>query len=327
MQIGMIGLGRMGGNMVRRLLRGGHECVVYDLSPEAVAGLAGEGAAGSASLDDFVARLTPPRTAWVMVPAGDPTEGMVRELGARFAAGDAVVDGGNTHYKDDVRRARELAARGIHYLDAGTSGGVWGLERGYCLMIGGDRAAVERLDPIWKTLAPGRGDIPATPGREGRGGTAEAGYLHCGPAGSGHFVKMVHNGIEYGLMQAYAEGLDILKNADSAELPEELRFTLDLPEITELWRRGSVISSWLLDLTAGALAASPQLAEYTGSVADSGEGRWTIEAAVAEAVPAPVLAASLFARFRSRRESTFGEKALSAMRHAFGGHREPPKAG
>jgi len=324
-QIGMIGLGRMGGNMVRRLLLGGHECVVYDLSPAAVDELVQGGAVGSASLDDFAARLTPPRTAWIMVPAGEPTEGMVRELAQRFAAGDAVIDGGNSFYKDDVRRARELAGRGIHYVDAGTSGGVWGLERGYCLMIGGDRATVERLAPIWKTLAPGRGEIEPAPGREGKGGTAEEGWLHCGPAGSGHFVKMVHNGIEYGLMQAYAEGLDILRNAKSGELPEELRFDLDLADIAELWRRGSVVSSWLLDLTAGALAQSPDLSEYSGFVQDSGEGRWTVEAAIAEAVPAPVLAASLFARFRSRQEHTFGEKVLSAMRHAFGGHREPPK--
>jgi 6-phosphogluconate dehydrogenase len=326
MQIGMIGLGRMGGNMVRRLLRGGHECVVYDLSPAAVEGLVKEQAVGSSSLDDFVAKLTQPRAVWLMVPAGEPTEGMVRELATRLAAGDVIIDGGNSHFKDDVRRARGLAEKGIQYVDAGTSGGVWGLDRGYCLMIGGDRATVERLDPIWKTLAPGQGDVPPSPGREQKGSTAENGYLHCGPAGSGHFVKMIHNGIEYGLMQAYAEGLDILRNAGSEELPAELRFPgLDLADITELWRRGSVVSSWLLDLTAGALAQSPDLKEYTGFVQDSGEGRWTIEAAVAEAVPAPVLAASLFARFRSREEHTFGERALSAMRHAFGGHREPPK--
>ncbi len=327
MQIGMIGLGRMGGNMVRRLLRGGHECVVFDRSPEAVAALAAEGAMGTASLDDFVARLRPPRAAWLMVPAGDPTEGMVRELGARLAPGDAIVDGGNSHYKDDVRRARELAAKGIHYVDAGTSGGVWGLERGYCLMIGGAREAVERLDPIWRTLAPGRGEVPPAPGREGRGGTAEQGYFHCGPAGAGHFVKMVHNGIEYGLMQAYAEGFDLLRNAGSAEAPEDERYDLDLAEVAELWRRGSVITSWLLDLTASALAESSDLAEYTGFVQDSGEGRWTIEAAIERSVPVPVLAESLFARFRSRQEHTFGERALSAMRHKFGGHvekREPP---
>jgi 6-phosphogluconate dehydrogenase len=327
MQLGMIGLGRMGGNMVRRLVAHGHDCVVYDLSPAAVAELAKEGPVGASSLDDFVAKLTPPRAAWIMVPAGEPTEGMVRELGQRLAAGDAIIDGGNSFFKDDVRRAGALAAKGIHYIDAGTSGGVWGLERGYCLMIGGDKATVERLGPIWKTLAPGRGDIPPSPGREGKTSTAEDGYLHCGPAGSGHFVKMVHNGIEYGLMQAYAEGLDILRNAGSQELPAELRFNLDLADVTELWRRGSVVSSWLLDLTAQALAASPDLKEYTGFVQDSGEGRWTVEAAIAESVPAPVLAASLFERFRSRQEHTFGEKALSAMRHAFGGHREPPKAG
>jgi 6-phosphogluconate dehydrogenase len=326
MQIGMIGLGRMGGNMVRRLLKGGHECVAYDLSPAAVEELVKEGAIGGSSLDDFVAKLTPPRTAWIMVPAGEPTEGMVRELGQRLAAGDAIVDGGNSMYKDDVRRAAALAGKGIHYLDAGTSGGVWGLERGYCLMIGGDKGTVERLGPIWKTLAPGRSGIEPSPGREGKGSTAEDGYLHCGPAGSGHFVKMVHNGIEYGLMQAYAEGLDILRNAGSQELPADLRFNLDLADVTELWRRGSVVSSWLLDLTAQALAQSPDLKEYTGFVQDSGEGRWTIEAAIAESVPAPVLAASLFERFRSRQDHTFGEKVLSAMRHAFGGHREPPKA-
>jgi 6-phosphogluconate dehydrogenase len=327
MQIGMIGLGRMGGNMVRRLLQGGHECGVWDRDPAAVQGLAGEGAIGGETLDDFIQRLRPPRTAWIMVPAGKPTEDMVASLGERLAAGDVIIDGGNSHFKDDVRRARELATRGIHYVDAGTSGGVWGRERGYCLMIGGDREVVERLDPIWKTLAPGHGAIEATPGRAGRGGTAELGYLHCGPAGAGHFVKMVHNGIEYGLMQAYAEGLDILRGASSEELPPEHRFSLDLADITEVWRRGSVVSSWLLDLTASALAESPELTEYSGFVQDSGEGRWTIETAIEEAVPAPVLAASLFARFRSRREQSFADKVLSAMRHKFGGHREPPKAG
>ena len=328
MQIGMIGLGRMGGNMVRRLLQGGHECVVWDRDPSAVQGLAGEGALGAETLDDFIQRLNPPRTAWIMVPAGQPTEDMVRSLGERLAADDVIIDGGNSHFKDDVRRARELAAKGVQYVDAGTSGGVWGRERGYCLMIGGDRAVVERLDPIWKTLAPGRGTIEATPGRDrrdDRGGTAELGYLHCGPAGAGHFVKMVHNGIEYGLMQAYAEGLDILRGAGSDEVPPERRFNLDLADITEVWRRGSVISSWLLDLTASALAESPELSEYSGFVQDSGEGRWTIETAIEEAVPAPVLAASLFARFRSRQEQSFADKVLSAMRHKFGGHREPPK--
>lgn len=326
MQIGMIGLGRMGGNMVRRLLQGGHDCVVWDLSPKAVAELAGEGASGAETLDEFVKRLTPPRTAWIMVPAGDPTEGMVRSLAELMAAGDVIIDGGNSHFKDDVRRAKEVGARGIHYVDAGTSGGVWGRERGYCLMIGGDREVVERLDPIWKTLAPGRGEIPATPGREGREGTAELGYLHCGPPGAGHFVKMIHNGIEYGLMQAYAEGLDILRGARSESVAPEQRFDFDLAAITELWRRGSVVSSWLLDLTASALAESPDLAEYSGFVQDSGEGRWTIDTAIEEAVPAPVLAASLFARFRSRQEQSFADKALSAMRHKFGGHREPPRA-
>jgi 6-phosphogluconate dehydrogenase len=310
--------------MVRRLLEGGHECVVWDRDPAAVQSLAGEGANGAETLDDFVERLSSPRTVWIMVPAGKPTEDMVRSLGERLAAGDAIIDGGNSHFKDDVRRARELAGRGIQYVDAGTSGGVWGRERGYCLMIGGDREVVERLDPIWKTLAPGRGEIAETAGREGRGGTAELGYLHCGPAGAGHFVKMVHNGIEYGLMQAYAEGLDILRGARSEELPPEHRFSLDLADITEVWRRGSVISSWLLDLTASALAESSELAEYSGFVQDSGEGRWTIETAIEEAVPAPVLAASLFARFQSRQDQSFANKVLSAMRHKFGGHREPP---
>jgi 6-phosphogluconate dehydrogenase len=327
MQIGMIGLGRMGGNMVRRLLRGGHECVVYDLNPAAVESLTGEGAAGSASLEAFVAKLRPPRTAWVMVPAGEPTEAMVRRLGGLLERGDAIIDGGNSHFKDDVRRARELSPKGIHYVDAGTSGGVWGLERGYCLMIGGEREIVERLDPIWKTLAPGRGDIPRTPGREGRGGSAEEGYLHCGPAGAGHFVKMVHNGIEYGLMQAYAEGFDIFRNAASQDLPEEHRYELDLADIAEVWRRGSVVSSWLLDLTASALAESPELSEYTGFVQDSGEGRWTIMTAIESAVPVDVLATSLFARFRSRKEHTFADKVLSAMRHKFGGHVERPSGG
>jgi 6-phosphogluconate dehydrogenase len=322
MQIGMIGLGRMGGNMVRRLLRGGHECVVYDLNPNAVADLVAEGAAGSGTIDEFVARLQPPRTAWVMVPAGEPTEGMVRALGEAMEKGDAVIDGGNSHFKDDVRRGRALAEKGIHYVDAGTSGGVYGLERGYCLMVGGEAEAVERLAPIFATLAPGRGDIAPAPGREGKKSTAEDGWLHCGPVGAGHFVKMVHNGIEYGLMQAYAEGFDIFRNASSPSLPEGHRYDLDLADIAELWRRGSVVSSWLLDLTASALAESPDLAEFTGVVEDSGEGRWTIEAAIEEAVPVNVLAASLFDRFRSRQEHTFGDKMLSAMRHKFGGHVE-----
>src|SRR5580693_935277 len=326
-QIGMVGLGRMGGNMVRRLLRGGHSCVVYDRNPQAVAELAGLGATGASSLADFAAKLTAPRTAWLMLPAGEITETAIGELAGLLAAGDVVVDGGNTYYKDDVRRAAALARQGIVYLDAGTSGGVWGLERGYCLMIGGDRASVERLDPIWRTLAPGRGQIPPSPGREGKASTASEGYLHCGPAGAGHFVKMVHNGIEYGLMQAFGEGFDILRNAASSELPAEHRFELDLAGVAELWRRGSVVSSWLLDLAASALAESPQLAEYTGYVHDSGEGRWTVVAALEEAVPAEVLSASLYARFRSRQEHTFCEKMLSAMRKKFGGHLERPAGG
>jgi 6-phosphogluconate dehydrogenase len=327
MQIGMIGLGRMGGNMVRRLLRGGHECVVYDLNPSAVADLTAEGSTGSATLDEFVARLSPPRTAWLMVPAGAPTEDMVRSLAEKLERGDVIVDGGNSHFKDDVRRARTLAEKGIRYIDAGVSGGVWGLERGYCLMIGGEREAVQRLDAVWQSLAPGHGNVPPAPGREGKESTAAEGYLYCGPAGAGHFVKMVHNGIEYGLMQAYAEGFDIFRNAASPDLPEEYRYSLDLADIAELWRRGSVVSSWLLDLTASALAESPELAEYSGFVQDSGEGRWAIEAAIAEAVPVHVLAASLFDRFRSRQEHTFAEKVLSAMRHKFGGHVERPSGG
>ncbi|HXO30278.1 MAG TPA: decarboxylating 6-phosphogluconate dehydrogenase [Thermoanaerobaculia bacterium] len=327
MQIAMIGLGRMGGNMARRLLRGGHRCVVFDRSSEAVAELVKEGAVGASSLADVVAKLEQPRTVWLMLPAGEITEGTIGALAVHLEAGDAVIDGGNSYYKDDVRRSGELAGKGIHYLDAGTSGGIWGLERGYCLMVGGPRDTVERLDPIWRTLAPGQGAIPPSPGREGKQSTAALGYLHCGPAGAGHFVKMVHNGIEYGLMQAYAEGFDILANADSSELPEGHRFELDLADVAELWRRGSVVSSWLLDLSAMALAESPDLAGYTGFVHDSGEGRWTITAALEEAVPADVLAASLFARFRSRQEHTFGEKMLSAMRQKFGGHLERPAGG
>ena len=325
MQIGMIGLGRMGGNMARRLLRGGHQVVAFDMSPANVAKLAEEGAAGTQSLDDFVARLTPPRTAWVMVPAGDATEQTVMALADQLQAGDAIIDGGNSYFKDDVRRARQLAAKGIHYLDVGTSGGVWGIDRGYCLMIGGPAEFAARLDPIFKTLAPGRGDIAPTPGR--RGGTAELGYLHCGPAGAGHFVKMVHNGIEYGLMQAYAEGFDIFRNANTSDLPEGHRYDLNLPDIAELWRRGSVVGSWLLDLTAIALAENPTLSNYSGFVQDSGEGRWTVMAAVEQAVPADVLTAALYTRFRSRQEHTFAEKMLSAMRHQFGGHVERPTGG
>jgi 6-phosphogluconate dehydrogenase len=326
MQLGMVGLGRMGGNMVERLMRGGHQCVVYDLSPDNVRKYVEKKATGSSSLADFAKKLAKPRAAWVMVPAGAPTENTIAELAKHLESGDIVIDGGNTHFKDDVRRARQLKSKGIHYVDVGTSGGVWGIERGYCMMIGGPKDVVQRLDPIFKTLAPGRGNIPRTPGRDKLGGTAEEGYLHCGPAGAGHFVKMVHNGIEYGIMQAYAEGFDLFKNANSKELPEEHRFQLNLADIAEVWRRGSVIGSWLLDLTAMALAEDPSLEHYEGFVQDSGEGRWTIEAAVEAAVPVEVLASALFTRFRSRQEHTFAEKVLSAMRHKFGGHMEPPKS-
>jgi 6-phosphogluconate dehydrogenase len=320
----MVGLGRMGGNMARRLLRGGHGVVGWATDQAAVATLAADGGVGARSLDDLVAKLPAPRAIWVMVPAGAPTEETVSALAARLAAGDVVVDGGNSFFKDDVRRSRLLAARGIRYLDAGTSGGVHGLERGYCLMVGGDRQAFERLEPLFRTLAPGKGSIAATPGRGG-GGTAEEGYLHCGPSGAGHFVKMIHNGIEYGLMQAFAEGFDVMRGAAGPEVAQEFRYSLELGEIAELWRRGSVVSSWLLDLAAAALARDPRLAAFRGSVADSGEGRWTVETAVEEAVSAPVLAASLFARFRSRQEGTFGDKLLSAMRREFGGHAEAPR--
>jgi 6-phosphogluconate dehydrogenase len=326
MQLGMVGLGRMGANMTRRLMRGGHHVVVSDLSPDVVKGLAGEGAVASTSLQDLANKLKAPRAVWIMVPAGGPTEQTVQTLAHFLEAGDTIIDGGNSYFKDDVRRAQSLKQKGIHYVDVGTSGGVWGLERGYCMMIGGPREAVQRLNPIFKTLAPGIGDIPRTPGREKLGGTAEDGYIHCGPSGSGHFVKMVHNGIEYGLMQAYAEGFDIFKNANSKELPEDLRYDLNLPDIAEVWRRGSVVSSWLLDLTAMALTENPTLAEYSGFVQDSGEGRWTIQAAVDEAVPVDVLSAALFVRFRSRQEHTFAEKMLSAMRQKFGGHVEPKAA-
>jgi len=326
MQLGMVGLGKMGANMTRRMLRGGHELVVSDLSPDAVKGLVGEGAVGSASLDEFVGKLKAPRAAWIMVPAGDPTEKTVQALADRMQSGDTIIDGGNSYFKDDIRRAGQLKSKGINYVDVGTSGGVWGIDRGYCMMIGGPKDAVQRLDPIFKTLAPGRGDIGRTPGRDKiTGSTAEDGYIHCGPSGSGHFVKMVHNGIEYGMMQAYAEGFDIFKNADSKELPEDHRFTLNLPDIAEVWRRGSVVSSWLLDLTAMALIENPTLSEYTGFVQDSGEGRWTIQAALEEAVPAEVLTAALYTRFRSRQEHTFAEKMLSAMRQKFGGHIEQGK--
>ena len=327
MQLGMIGLGRMGGNMVRRLMRAGHECVVFDHSQESVGKLAAEGATGATSLSDFAAKLKGPKAAWVMVPAGGPTESTVEELGKVFGSGDIIIDGGNSFYKDDVRRAGLLKPKGIHYVDVGTSGGVWGIDRGYCMMVGGPKEAVAQIDPILKTLAPGKGDVGVTPGRGQRPGTAEEGYLHCGPSGSGHFVKMVHNGIEYGLMQAYAEGFDIFRNANSKELPEEHRFDLDLPEIAEVWRRGSVVGSWLLDLTAMALIENPSLSEYTGFVQDSGEGRWTVQAAIEEAVPADVLTSALYTRFRSRQEHTFAEKVLSAMRNKFGGHVERASGG
>jgi 6-phosphogluconate dehydrogenase len=326
MQMGMVGLGRMGANMTRRLMRGGHQVVVSDLSPNAVKELAGEGAVGSTSLQDLVGKLKAPRAVWIMVPAGDPTEHTVQTLAQYLQPGDTIIDGGNSYFKDDVRRANNLKEKKIHYVDVGTSGGVWGLERGYCMMIGGPREAVEQLDPIFHTLAPGTGDIARTPGREKLGGTAESGYIHCGPSGAGHFVKMVHNGIEYGIMQAYAEGFDIFKNASSAELPEPLRYDLNLADIAEVWRRGSVVSSWLLDLTAMALTENPTLSEYSGFVQDSGEGRWTIQAAIDEAVPVDVLSAALFVRFRSRQEHTFAEKMLSAMRQKFGGHLEPKAA-
>jgi 6-phosphogluconate dehydrogenase len=317
----------MGANMVRRLLRGGHSCVVFDLSADNVHRLASEGATGATSLDEFVRTLTKPRAAWVMVPAGNPTEQTVMALAERMQAGDIIIDGGNSYFKDDVRRAKTLKERGILYVDVGTSGGIWGVERGYCMMIGGEAQAVARLEPIFKTLAPGRGDTARTPGRGTLDGTAEDGYLHCGPPGAGHFVKMIHNGIEYGLMQAYAEGFDILRNAGSKELPEDLRYNLNLADIAEVWRRGSVVGSWLLDLTAMALVENPTLSNYTGFVQDSGEGRWTIMAAIEEAVPAEVLSASLYARFRSRQEHTFAEKLLSAMRQKFGGHIERPSGG
>ena len=323
MQIGVIGLGRMGGNITRRLMQHGHEAVVYDRDASAVAALGRDGATGAAALDNLVQKLKPPRAVWVMLPAGTITEETVTELARLLQSGDVVIDGGNTFWKDDIRRAKMLKGRGIHYVDVGTSGGVWGLERGYCMMIGGANEIVDRLDPIFKALAPGLGNVPRTPGRDGRDPRAELGYIHAGPNGAGHFVKMVHNGIEYGLMQAFAEGFDILKNADCESLPEDMRFDLNLPDVAEVWRRGSVISSWLLDLTASALAADPKLAGFEGVVEDSGEGRWTVQAAIEEAVPADVLSAALYARFRSRREHTFAEKILSAMRKGFGAHLEP----
>lgn len=325
MQLGMIGLGRMGGNIVRRLLRGGHSCVVFDTNAASVAQLAQDGATGSQDMADLVAKMPAPRAVWVMLPAGAITEATVTRLGELLQPGDTIIDGGNSNYQDDVRRAQAMATKGIRYIDVGTSGGVWGLDRGYCMMIGGDKPAFDHLEPIFKTLAPGIGTIEKTPGRENRQSTAEHGYLYTGPAGSGHFVKMVHNGIEYGLMQAYGEGLDILKGVNQESIPADRRYDLDLADITELWRRGSVVSSWLLDLSAISLAEDPELKSYSGYVEDSGEGRWTIQAAIEEAVPADVLTAALYTRFRSRKEHTFAEKVLSAMRKQFGGHQEPGK--
>ena len=325
MQLGIVGLGRMGANIARRLMKDGHETVVYDRSAEAVAAVAADGGAGASGLQDLVAKLAKPRAVWVMLPAGAPTEDTITELAGLLEAGDILIDGGNTFYKDDIRRAKALAAQGLHYVDVGTSGGVWGLERGYCMMIGGPEDIVRHLDPIFATLAPGLGKIDRTTGRHSPDDRAEHGYIHAGPAGAGHFVKMVHNGIEYGIMQAYAEGFDILKMKASEELPAEERFTLDMGDIAEVWRRGSVISSWLLDLTAQALVSDPELSHYSGVVADSGEGRWTVQAAIEEAVPIPVLATALFARFRSREEHTYGDRMLSAMRFGFGGHVEIPQ--
>ncbi len=328
----MIGLGRMGANIVRRLMRGGHQCVVFDSNQGSVADLAGQGAAGSGSLEEFIRKLTLPRAIWLMVPAA-VVDGLLDKLAPLLQAGDILIDGGNSYYIDDIRRAKALESRGIRYLDVGTSGGVWGLERGYCLMIGGPQDVAQHLDPIFKTLAPGRGSLPRTQGREKAGGTAEEGYLYCGPAGAGHFVKMVHNGIEYGLMAAYAEGLNILKHANigkrvhkvDAETtplrdPAHYQYDLNLPDIAEVWRRGSVIASWLLDLTAAALLEEPELSRFSAAVSDSGEGRWTIQAAIEEAAPAPVLTAALYERFASRGESDFAGKLLSAMRFQFGGH-------
>jgi 6-phosphogluconate dehydrogenase len=323
MQIGIIGLGRMGGNIVRRLMKHGHEPVVYDREPKAVMALTDEGATGASGFEELVRKLSRPRAAWLMLPAGEITEAAIRDLSRLLQPDDVVVDGGNTFWKDDIRRAAALKQGGLHYVDVGTSGGVWGLERGYCMMIGGEKDVVDRLGPIFAALAPGLGDVPRSPGRDGRDPRADRGYIHAGPNGAGHFVKMVHNAIEYGLMEAYAEGFDILKNAGSEVLPKAERFDLNIADIAEVWRRGSVITSWLLDLTAAALAEDPTLDAYSGFVQDSGEGRWSLQAAIDEAVPADVLAAALFARFRSRQEHTFGEKVLSAMRKGFGGHLEP----
>jgi len=339
MQLGMIGLGRMGANMVRRLIKGGHECVVFDMNPGNVAQLGKEGAAGSSSLDEFLSKLKPPRAVWLMVPAA-VVDQTLEQLASRMQKGDIVIDGGNSYYIDDIRRAKELQPRGIHYADVGTSGGVWGLERGYCLMIGGEPDIVKHLDPIFKTLAPGRGNIDRTPGREKVGGTAEDGYLHCGPVGGGHFVKMVHNGIEYGIMAAYAEGLNILHHANVGKTaresdaettplrnPEHYQYDFNLADVTEVWRRGSVVASWLLDLTAISLLDQPTLEKFSGRVSDSGEGRWTISAAIDEGTPVPVLSSALFQRFTSRGESDFASKLLSAMRFQFGGHLERTSGG
>ncbi|MGH2539082.1 MAG: phosphogluconate dehydrogenase (NAD(+)-dependent, decarboxylating) [Actinomycetota bacterium] len=337
MQLGMVGLGRMGANLVRRLMADGHRCVAYDVNPEAVKGLEGEGATGAGSLEEFVAALEPPRAVWVMVPAGEITDRTIHELGERLEPGDMVIDGGNTYYRDDLRHAAALEERGIHHVDCGTSGGVWGLERGFCLMIGAEDEVFTHLEPIFATIAPGLDAAPRTPGRDGEPTMAERGYLHCGPNGAGHFVKMVHNGIEYGLMAAYAEGLNVLANADAGsvertkdaetaplEHPEFYRYELDLAEVTEVWRRGSVIASWLLDLSAIALHESPDLAGFDGRVSDSGEGRWTAIAAIEEGVPAPVLSTALYSRFASRDLDLFANKVLSAMRKQFGGHDEKP---
>jgi 6-phosphogluconate dehydrogenase len=327
MQLGVVGLGRMGGNIVRRLTRSGHECVVFDQNRSAIEAVLGKGVAGVDGLEKLPAQLEKPRAVWLMLPAGEVTEHVVMQLAAMLDREDIIIDGGNSFYKDDIRRAQTLKAKGIRYVDCGTSGGVWGFERGYCLMIGGDKKTVEHLDPIFDALAPGTGEIPVTPSRAGRDPRVERGYMHCGPSGAGRFVKMIHNGIEYGLMQAYAEGFNILRRAGSDALPDDQRFELDLPDIAEVWRRGSVIGSWLLDLTARALAEDPELARYSGLVADSGEGRWTIMAAIEEAVPANVLSAALYARFRSRESESFADKLLSAMRHEFGGHTESGAAG
>jgi 6-phosphogluconate dehydrogenase len=323
MQLGIIGLGRMGGNIARRLMLNGHTTVVYDRDEASRSALAKEGSTAVADLPALVAAMDKPRAVWVMLPAGDPTEETINVLADLLDADDVIIDGGNTFYKDDVRRAKALTEKGLHYVDVGTSGGVWGLERGYCMMIGGD--VVTRLDPLFETLAPGYGSVERTKGRNSSDDRAERGYIHAGPAGSGHFVKMIHNGIEYGMMQAFAEGFDILKQKNSENLPPEQRFDLNMADIAEVWRRGSVVSSWLLDLTADALATDPQLDAYSGAVADSGEGRWTIEAAMEQAVPVPVLSSALFARFRSRQKSSYADKMLSAMRFGFGGHKEGPK--